>query len=83
LAYQRVLKWLLERAMQRSGIYYTVVPVADGMKKFARITSVIGGLASNGRIFIGPEHTIFASQFTQYGPTYSGVDDDLDASALA
>jgi hypothetical protein len=53
------------------------------MKKFARITNVIGGLASQGRLFIGPSHMEFASQFEAYGPTYAGVDDDLDASALA
>ena len=83
VAYQRTLKWLFEKAMQRSGTYYQIVPVADGMKKFARITNVIGGLAADHRLWIGPEHTIFASQFEQFGPTYAGVDDDLDASALA
>lgn len=83
VAYQRTLKYLLEKAMQRTGTFYPVIPIADGMKKFARITNVIGGLASDGRLWIGPEHTIFAGQFNDYGPTYSGHDDDLDASALA
>ncbi len=83
VAYQRTLKWLLEQAMQRNRIYYQVIPIADGMKKFARITNVIGGLATQGKLFIGPEHNIFMSQFESYGPTYGGVDDDLDASALA
>ena len=69
--------------MQRQRIYYQVIPVADGMKKFARITNVIGGLATQGRLFIGPEHNVFMSQFESYGPTYGGNDDDLDASALA
>ena len=83
VAYQRTLKWLLEQGMQRNRTFYPVIPVADGMKKFARISSVIGGLAADGRLWVGPEHTIFASQFEAYGPTYAGVDDDLDASALA
>jgi len=83
VAYQRTLKWLLEQAMQRQRIYYQVIPIADGMKKFARITNVIGGLATQGKLFIGPEHNIFMSQFESYGPTYGGPDDDLDASALA
>lgn len=83
VAYQRALKWLLEQAMKSTGVYYTVVPIADGMKKFARITSVIGNLASNGKLWIGAEHTVFAAQFEAYGPTYTGHDDDLDASALA
>jgi hypothetical protein len=40
-------------------------------------------LATAGLLWIGPEHTIFAEQFAAYGPTYSGNDDDLDASAIA
>jgi len=69
--------------MKRTGIYYQVIPIADGMKKFARIENTIGALATHGKLFIGPEHTTFASQFEAFGPTYQGLDDDLDASALA
>ncbi len=83
VAYQRTLKWLLEQMFQRSGLFYTIVPVADGMKKFTRIVSVIGGLASNNKLWVGSDHTPFIQQFAEYGPTYSGIDDDLDASALA
>lgn len=83
VAYQRTLKWLLEQEMRRRGIYYSVVPVADGMQKFARINSAISGLATQGRLWVGPEHTEFIEQFESYGPTYSGIDDDIDASALA
>jgi hypothetical protein len=83
VAYQRTLKWLLEQEMNRTGVYYQVIPIADGMKKFSRITNVIGGLATAGKLWIGPEHSVFASQFASFGPTYAGIDDDLDASALA
>jgi hypothetical protein len=83
VAYQRTLKWIFEQAMQRQRVWYQVVPIADGMKKYARITGVLNGLATNGKIYIGEDHTIFAEQFESYGPLYSGVDDDLDASALA
>lgn len=83
VAYQRTLKWMLEQEMRRRGIYYSVVPIADGMAKFARITNVLTGLATAGKLFVGPEHTNFIEQFEQYGPTYGGHDDDLDASALA
>jgi len=83
VAYQRTLKWLLEQEMKKTGIWYQVVPIADGMKKFARITNVVGGLATAGKLWIGPEHSIFAAQFEAFGPTYQGIDDDLDASALA
>jgi phage terminase large subunit-like protein len=83
VAYQRTLKWFLEQEMKRRGIYYSVIPLDDKMAKFARITNVLSGLASAGKLWIGPEHTIFAEQFNSYGPVYSGIDDDLDASAMA
>lgn len=83
VAYQRTLKWIFEQEMKRRGVFFTVVPIADGMKKFARITGTIGGLASNGLLHVGEEHSVFIEQFNAYGPTYQGVDDDLDASALA
>lgn len=79
--YQRTLKWILEEEMKRRGIYYSVIPIADGMKKFARITNVLTGLATHGLLHIGPEHTEFASQFEAYPDVE--FDDDLDASALA
>jgi len=82
VAYQRTLKWIFEEAMKRQRIWYQVVPIADGMQKYARITGTLNGLATNGKLWIGPEHTIFANQFEAYGPLYSGIDDDLDASAL-
>lgn len=83
VAYQRTLKWFLEQEMRRRGIYFTVIPFDDKMAKFARITNVLSGLASAGKLWIGPEHTVFAEQFNSYGPTYQGNDDDLDASAIA
>jgi hypothetical protein len=83
VAYQRTLKWMLEQEMKRRQLWFAVNPIADGMKKFARITGTLNGLATAGLLWIGQEHTVFAEQFEQYGPTYAGVDDDLDASALA
>lgn len=83
VAYQRVLKWMIEQEMRRRGVYFTVVPLVDKTRKFARIVNVLSGLATAGKLWIGPEHTIFAEQFAAYGPTYGGVDDDLDASAIA
>lgn len=83
VAYQRTIQWLLEREMKRLGEYYVIVPVADGMKKFARITSVIGPLASAGKLYVSTSDNAFIQQFEEYGPLYSGLDDDLDATALA
>lgn len=83
VSYQRTLKWIFEQEMRRRGVYFTVIPIADGMKKFARITAAVGGLASNGLLTVGAQESVFLEQFYAYGPTYSGHDDDLDASALA
>lgn len=83
VAYQRTLKWILEQEMRKTGVWYQIVPIADGMQKFARINGVFGSLATAGGLWIGPEHTIFNTQFQSFGPTYAGLDDDLDASALA
>ena len=82
-AYQRTLKWIFEQAMQRQRIYYQVVPFVSKMKKFARIMGTLNGLATNGKLYVGAEHTHFIEQFEEYGPLYSGIDDDLDASAIA
>lgn len=79
--YQRTLKWILEEEMKRRGIFFSVLPIADGMKKFARITNVMVGLATHGLLHIGAEHTDFAEQFEAYPDVE--FDDDLDASALA
>jgi hypothetical protein len=58
VAYQRTLKWLLEQEMRRRQIYFSVVPLDDKMAKFARITNVLSGLSTAGKLWIGPEHTI-------------------------
>lgn len=83
VAYQKTLKWIFEQEMKRRGTYFAVIPIADGMAKFARITGTMTSLATNGLLWIGAEHTVFAEQFQSYGPTYTEHDDDLDASALA
>ena len=83
VAYQRTLKWLLEQEMRRRRVYFSVIPLDSRMQKFARIVNVLSGLATAGKLWIGPEHTIFAEQFAAYGPTYGGNDDDLDALAIA
>lgn len=83
VAYQRSLQWIFEEEMKRRGYYFSVIPIADGMQKYARITGVLSGLAQQGLLWIGADHTEFAEQFASYGPIYTGIDDDLDASAIA
>jgi phage terminase large subunit-like protein len=83
VAYQRVLKWMLEQEMRRRGTYYQVLPFVSKQKKYARIMSTIGTLGPEGLLVVGAENDIFISQYEAYGPTYQGEDDDLDASAIA
>jgi hypothetical protein len=88
IAYQRMLKWLLEKEMQRRGVYYIVKDTKVGGKsdrrsKFTRITDALSGVASNGHFFVKPEHSEFILQFQSYGSGYRGSDDLLEAGAIA
>jgi phage terminase large subunit-like protein len=83
VAYQRTLKWILEQEMRRRRIWYNILPMVDKRKKSTRIVSVFSGIAANGLVNIGPEDTVFAQQFCDFSEIQDGVDDDLDASAIA
>jgi hypothetical protein len=83
IAYQRVLKWILEQEMRRRGTYYSVVPFVSKQKKFARIMGTIGTLGPEGLLVVGSECSTFITQYEEFGPTYQGEDDDLDASSIA
>lgn len=80
VAYQRTLKWLLEKEMQKRRIYFQILPFIGG-NKYARIRSTFSGTASHGHIFVSSEHTEFINQFE----TYPSVDhdDELDAASIA
>lgn len=79
--YQRVLKWHIEKEMQRRKTYFLVKPFEDKRKKFNRITSVFGNLAPQGLVFVRRDQTGFIQQFEEY---HGGDNDDiLDASAIA
>jgi predicted phage terminase large subunit-like protein len=80
VAYQRTLKWLLEKEMARRRQYFVVVPFIGG-NKYARILATLAPQASHGHLFVRPEDTPFISQFD----TYPSVDhdDELDAASIA
>lgn len=80
VAYQRTLKWLLEKEMARRRTYFQILPFIGG-NKYARIRSTFAGPASHGHIWVSPEHTEFITQFE----TYPSVDhdDELDAATIA
>jgi hypothetical protein len=82
VAYQRTLKWILDQEMQRRRIYYVVNAVTDKRPKYARITSTLVGLASQGKINVNfAEHSEFALQFESF--PNGDHDDFLDAAAMA
>jgi predicted phage terminase large subunit-like protein len=80
VAYQRTLKWLLEKEMSKRKVYFQILPFTGG-NKYARIRATYAGPASQGKIFVRPEHSNFVSQFE----TYPSVDhdDELDAGSIA
>lgn len=80
VAYQRTLKWLLEKEMQRRRVYFQVLPFVGG-NKYAGIRSTLAGPASQGKIHVRAEHTNFISQFELY-PNVDH-DDELDAARIA
>jgi len=80
VAYQRTLKWLIEKEMARRRIYFSVVPFVGG-NKYARIRSVFSSQAPFGHIFVKPDETPFISQFETY-PS-SDHDDELDCGSIA
>jgi hypothetical protein len=80
VAYQRTLKWLLEKEMARRRLYFSVVPFVGG-NKYARIRGVFSSQAPFGHIFVSPDATPFISQFETY-PS-SDHDDELDSASIA
>ena len=81
VAYQKVLKWHLEKEMTRRKTFFVVKPFDDKRSKYNRITSVFGTLAPQQLVFVRKQHAAFIEQFEEY---HGGDHDDvLDASATA
>jgi hypothetical protein len=83
VAYQKVLKWLLEKEMGRRGIYFATKDTKnDRRPKFIRIVTSLSGPSSQGHLWCRKEHTEFIIQFQSYGPGYRGHDDLLETVAI-
>jgi hypothetical protein len=83
VAYQRVLKWLLEKEMRRRGIYFVIKDYVDRRSKYVRITSTLAGVASQGHLWVSSHDSEFVVQFGAYGSPGLDHDDELDCSAIA
>jgi len=81
VAYQRTLKWILEKAMRERGQYVQVDCPSDRRAKVHRIDQALSGIASQGRLFCHASHSRFKEQFGTF-PACSH-DDVLDAVARA
>lgn len=83
VAYQRVLKWILEKEMARKGIYFATKDTkGDRRPKFVRIVTSLSGIAAQGHLWCRKEHTDFILQFQSYGPGFKGHDDLLEAVSI-
>lgn len=81
VAYQRTLRWLIEKEMQRRRIFYVLMDAPNmGKNKLLKISSALKPLATQGRLWIGPEMQEFMEQFELYPSVQH--DDVLDACAI-
>jgi len=82
VGYETVLEGMLKREMARRQVYWPVEVVpTKGRSKFDRISSSLAGTASQGLLWAHQSQSTFLQQFAEYGPTYSGHDDVLEAVA--
>ena len=86
IAYQRNLKWFIERQMKRGRLKAMHVMelganmIPGAKSKYDRIVQAHTGVASQGLLFVRPEQTDFISQFTTF-PNCK-YKDLLDVSAM-
>ena len=86
IAYQRTLKWFIERQMKRGRLKTMHVMelganmIPGARSKYDRIVQAHTGVASQGLLHVKAEHTEFISQFITY-PNCK-YDDLLDVSAM-
>lgn len=80
VAYQRVLKYILEKAMRERRRYVPVKVLDDKRGKRHRIVQSLAGVASQGRLFIHVQHADFQAQFL--GFPHVSHDDYIDSAAM-
>lgn len=82
VAYQRVLKYILEQEMIRRRVFYAVnTTPGDKRKKYNRIVSTLNGPAAQGRLWCSVRHHEFIQQFGVFGAV-KDHDDLLDMVAM-
>lgn len=81
IAYQKMLKWYLEKKMQEDRLFFHIKEIQDKRSKPVRIIQSHSGLAAQGKLWVGENHLEFRQQYEDWK---EGDDIDLlDASAMA
>lgn len=81
VAYQKTLKYILEKAMNERRRYVPVRFLADDKRrKRHRVVQSLAGPASQGRLFVHAQHLDFQAQFL--GFPYVSHDDHIDSAAM-
>jgi hypothetical protein len=80
VAYQRVLKWLLEQEMRKRGRFIQIDETPKRPKAI-RINQAYSGIASQRRLFVKRHMHSFISQFCAY--PFVNEDGVIDAGAMA
>ncbi len=81
VAYQRTLKFQLERAMRDKKTYFVVEAKTDKRKKYHRIAQAYSGVGALGLLFVKITSVFFREQFAVF--PNGKFDDYLDAGAMA
>lgn len=80
-AYQRTLKWLLEKAMRMRGRWFHVSDKTDRRKKTYRIIDTIGSVIQNRQLYVHSSQSDFVEQYLAY-PNVNH-DDVIESVAMA
>lgn len=81
VAYQKVLEWLLRKAMQVRRAYYVIKSFKDRNSKRNRILQGLQGIASNKQLYVHKSMTTFIQQFSSYPDV--DHDDEIECVAVA
>jgi hypothetical protein len=81
VAFQKMLKWYMEKKMQEERLYFVIQEINDKRSKQARILQAYNGLAAHGKLLVSENHTEFRQEYEDWT---EGADVDLlDAGAMA
>jgi len=80
IAYQRTLKWFLEREMKKKRIFVQIEAIVDQRDKRKRIVQGLSGRASSGCLYVHKRHVEFIADFGMYPQVRH--DDLLDAVSM-